>query len=123
MQRKNVRDKFQSFRISDDEKKMIDQKAKAMFPGEKNCTSLYIRYRVLDAETGQTEILKKELKEIKYQMRKIGVNVNQIAKIANQTDYIYQKEFTDIARQLLQKTEEVDKKISALLKIRYNGDH
>lgn len=66
---------------------------------------------------------KKELKEIKYQMRKIGVNVNQIAKIANQTDYIYQKEFTDIARQLLQKTEEVDKKISALLKIRYNGDH
>lgn len=123
MQRKNVRDKFQSFRISDDEKKIIDQKAKAMFPGEKNCISLYIRYRVLDAETGQTEILKKELKEIKYQMRKIGVNVNQIAKIANQTDYIYQKEFTDIARQLLQKTEEVDKKISALLKIRYNGDH
>lgn len=123
MQRKNVRDKFQSFRISDEEKKKIDQKAKEMFPGEKNCTSLYIRYRVLDADIGQTEILKKELKEIKYQMRKIGVNVNQIAKIANQTDYIYQKEFTEIARQLLQKTEEVDKKISALLKKRNNGDH
>lgn len=107
----------QTIRLTKSEKEEIEGKSKELFPQSKDNLSRYIRYCLFNFDSGDNILMvKKELKEIKYQIRKIGVNINQIAKVANETDYIYQKEFIEITRQLLIKTEEMDKKISTLLK-------
>lgn len=107
----------QTIRLTKSEKEEIERKSKELFPQSKDNLSRYIRHCLFNFDSGDNILMvKKELKEIKYQIRKIGVNINQIAKVANETDYIYQKEFIEITRQLLIKTEEMDKKISTLLK-------
>ena len=42
----------------------------------------------------------KNIKEINYNLRKIGVNINQIAKRINETNSIYQSDMEDIQRKV-----------------------
>ena len=60
--------------------------------------SAYLRKAAID---GKIEIHDYSgLKEINYNLRKIGVNINQIAKRINETNSIYQSDMEDIQRKV-----------------------
>ena len=84
-----------TFYFSEEEKAFIFEKMK--IAKIKNL-SAYLRKAAID---GKIEIHDYSgLKEINYNLRKIGVNINQIAKRINETNSIYQSDMEDIQRKV-----------------------
>lgn len=83
------------FYVNDEEKAFILEKMKV---AKIKNLSAYLRKAAID---GKIEIHDySELKEINYNLRKIGVNINQIAKRINETNSIYQSDMEDIKRKV-----------------------
>lgn len=81
MGRKNV---VVRVRLTEKEYRMLEERAKAKSPlksGRGNLSG-YIRSMILEPEK-KSKRDARDLKELTYQIRKIGVNVNQIAAKAN----------------------------------------
>ena len=84
-----------TFYVSEEEKAFIFEKMK--IAKIKNL-SAYLRKAAID---GKIEIHDYSgLKDINYNLRKIGVNINQIAKRINETNSIYQSDMEDIQRKV-----------------------
>lgn len=83
------------FYVNDEEKSFILEKMKV---AKIKNLSAYLRKAAID---GKIEIHDYSgLKEINYNLRKIGVNINQIAKRINETNSIYQSDMEDIQRKV-----------------------
>ena len=83
------------FYVNDEEKSFILEKMKV---AKIKNLSAYLRKAAID---GNIEIHDySELKEINYNLRKIGVNINQIAKRINETNSVYQSDMEDIKRKV-----------------------
>ena len=61
--------------------------------------SAFIREKLFREEIKELAYYR-ELKNLTYQIRKIGVNINQIAKRINETNSIYQSDMEDIQRKV-----------------------
>ena len=82
-----------TFYVSEDEKAFIFKKMNA---AKIKNLSAYLRKAAID---GKIEIHDySELKNLNYNMHKIGVNINQIAKRINETNSVYQSDMVDIQR-------------------------
>lgn len=80
-----------TFYVSEEEKAFIFEKMKA---AKIKNLSAYLRKAAID---GKIEIHDYSgLKDINYNLRKIGVNINQIAKRINETNSVYQSDMADI---------------------------
>lgn len=80
-----------TFYVSEEEKAFILRK---METAKIKNLSAYLRKAAID---GKIEIHDySELKNLNYNLRKIGVNINQIAKRINETHTIYQSDMKDI---------------------------
>ena len=83
------------FYVNDEEKSFILEKMKV---AKIKNLSAYLRKAAID---GKIEIHDYSgLKEINYNLRKIGVNINQIAKRINETNSVYQSDMEDIKRKV-----------------------
>jgi putative mobilization protein len=79
------------FYVTEEEKKFIFDKMKAA--GIKNL-SAYMRKISID---GKIEIHDMSgIKEMNYNLRKIGLNINQIAKRINETNTVFREDIRDI---------------------------
>ena len=84
-----------TFYVSEDEKAFIFKKMNA---AKIKNLSAYLRKAAID---GKIEIHDySELKNLNYNMHKIGVNINQIAKRINETKSVYQSDMVDIQRKV-----------------------
>jgi uncharacterized protein YgiM (DUF1202 family) len=81
--------------VSEDEKAFIFEKMKA---AKIKNLSAYLRKAAIDEKIEIHDY--SGLKEINYNLRKIGVNINQIAKRINETNSIYQSDMEDIQRKV-----------------------
>lgn len=103
------KDVYISIRVTQKEYELLLKKAEEAncYYGGKPCISKYIRKVGLD----NTELIIADLKPVLYQLKKIGTNINQIAKLANmgkiQTLYFndVQKGFKEITNQLAKLSE------------------
>ena len=84
-----------TFYVSEDEKAFIFEKMKA---AKIKNLSAYLRKAAIDEKIEIHDY--SGLKEINYNLRKIGVNINQIAKRINETNSIYQSDMEDIKRKV-----------------------
>lgn len=83
------------FYVNEEEKAFILSKMEA---AKIKNLSAYLRKSAID---GKIEIHDYSgLKEINYNLRKIGVNINQIAKRINETNSVYQSDMEDIQRKV-----------------------
>ena len=83
------------FYVTDEEKEFIKKKMEA---AKIKNLSAYLRKAAID---GKIEIHDYSiLNEINKNLRKIGVNINQIAKRINETNSIYQSDIEDIQRKV-----------------------
>lgn len=83
------------FYVNDEEKAFILEKMKV---AKIKNLSAYLRKASIDGKIVIHDY--SELKEINYNLRKIGVNINQIAKRINETNSIYQSDMEDIKRKV-----------------------
>ena len=83
------------FYVNDEEKSFILEKMKV---AKIKNLSAYLRKAAIDEKIEIHDY--SELKEINYNLRKIGVNINQIAKRINETNSIYQSDMEDIQRKV-----------------------
>lgn len=80
-----------TFYVSEEEKAFIFEKMKV---AKIKNLSAYLRKVAID---GKIEIHDySELKNLNYNIHKIGVNINQIAKRINETSSVYQSDMKDI---------------------------
>lgn len=84
-----------TFYVSEDEKAFIFEKMKA---AKIKNLSAYLRKAAIDEKIEIHDY--SGLKEINYNLRKIGVNINQIAKRINETNSVYQSDMEDIQRKV-----------------------
>ncbi len=79
------------FYVTDEEKNFILEKMKA---ANIDNLSAYLRKIAID---GKIEIYDlSEMKELNYNLRKIGVNINQITKRINETNSVFREDLRDI---------------------------
>ena len=83
------------FYVNDEEKSFILEKMKV---AKIKNLSAYLRKAAIDEKIEIHDY--SGLKEINYNLRKIGVNINQIAKRINETNSIYQSDMEDIQRKV-----------------------
>ena len=95
MTKQRKRNCLLKFYVSEEEKAFIFKKMK--IAKIKNL-SAYLRKAAIDEKIEIHDY--SELKEINYNLRKIGVNINQIAKRINETNSIYQSDMEDIQRKV-----------------------
>jgi len=79
------------FFLSKDENEFLEKKLQTV--GIKN-KSAYLRKMALDGYIIKQDFTK--LKKVVYELNKIGVNLNQIAKVANDYGDVYLTEIKDI---------------------------
>ena len=95
MTKQRKRNCLLKFYVSEDEKAFILKKMNA---AKIKNLSAYLRKAAID---GKIEIHDySELKNLNYNMHKIGVNINQIAKRINETKSVYQSDMVDIQRKV-----------------------
>lgn len=91
MTKQRTRNCMLTFYVSEEEKAFILRKMEA---AKIKNLSAYLRKAAID---GKIEIHDySELKNLNYNIHKIGVNINQIAKRINETHTIYQSDMKDI---------------------------
>ena len=83
------------FYVNDEEKSFILEKMKV---AKIKNLSAYLRKAAIDEKIEIHDY--SGLKDINYNLRKIGVNINQIAKRINETNSIYQSDMEDIQRKV-----------------------
>lgn len=83
------------FYVNDEEKSFILEKMKV---AKIKNLSAYLRKAAIDEKIEIHDY--SGLKEINYNLRKIGVNINQIAKRINETNSVYQSDMEDIKRKV-----------------------
>ena len=92
----------------------------------KNCLSKYVR-KVLLSPVGSSKDMRKELKKLSYEVRKIGVNINQIAKRINAGYEYYSdesavmKKLGEVERQLKNNLEAIENSIDSLREVNWFG--
>lgn len=91
MTKQRKRNCLLKFYVSEEEKAFIFEKMKI-------AKSAYLRKAAIDEKIEIHDY--SGLKEINYNLRKIGVNINQIAKRINETNSIYQSDMEDIQRKV-----------------------
>lgn len=90
MSKKRVRDKKIEFYVTMDELKTIDKKASIC----KLDRSKYLRKSAMENQIINIDL--SYLDKLIYEINKIGVNINQIAKVSNSNQYIYNSELKEI---------------------------
>ncbi len=87
---------IKNFRIDPIENKILKDKCNELNTTE----SRFLRNCILNKEIDY--VLRKEILDIIYELRKIGTNINQIAHIANSTNEImdnkYEKNYTELIK-------------------------
>ena len=96
---------IKNFRIDPSENKMLKQKAKESNSSEAD----FLRNCILNKNTDY--VLRKEILDILYELRKIGVNINQIAHIANSTNQIMDNKYETNYKELMTIIEELREKL------------
>ena len=99
------RQTIKNFRIDPSENKMLKQKAKESNSSEAD----FLRNCILNKNTDY--VLRKEVLDILYELRKIGVNINQIAHIANSTNQIMENKYETNYKELMMIIEELREKL------------
>ena len=95
MTKQRKRNCLLKFYVSEEEKAFIFEKMKI---AKINNLSAYLRKAAIDEKIEIHDY--SGLKEINYNLRKIGVNINQIAKRINETNSVYQSDMEDIQRKV-----------------------
>ena len=98
-------------RVSEEEKEMIQQKMLQL--GTTNFNA-YARKMLIDGYIIKRDF--KELKGLTAELGKIGGNINQIAKRANETRHVFQADIKDVLRMLHQIKLLVNDKVGQLIK-------
>jgi len=113
MQQNRTRNKQIILRFTEDEAKYFKKfKDKTQI----SCYSDFVLHLLTHSEIYNIDIttLINTLKEI----NKIGINVNQIAKVANTTGNVYRNEITDLQNKISQLEEIVTKAYSFFVKVK-----
>ncbi len=92
---KRERTHAMTLRLSDDENRILEAKMKAT-----NQPSKSAAIRQLIVESMLYEIDYRELRNIDTQLARIGNNINQIAKRANETRSIYEEDINELKKEL-----------------------
>ncbi len=96
---------IKNFRIDPSENRMLKEKAKESNSSEAD----FLRNCILNKNTDY--VLRKEVLDILYELRKIGVNINQIAHIANSTNQIMENKYETNYKELMMIIEELREKL------------
>ena len=96
---------IKNFRIDPSENRMLKEKAKESNSSEAD----FLRNCILNKNTDY--VLRKEVLDILYELRKIGVNINQIAHIANSTNQIMDNKYETNYKELMKIIEELRGKL------------
>ena len=96
---------IKNFRIDPSENRMLKEKAKESNSSEAD----FLRNCILNKNTDY--VLRKEVLDILYELRKIGVNINQIAHIANSTNQIMDNKYETNYKELMKIIEELREKL------------
>ena len=91
------RDIQKSFRVNEEEDKMIKEKMKQL--GTDNFGA-YARKMLIDGYVVKTDYT--TIKNLIKEINKIGVNINQIAKRTNETNRIYEDDIKELKGELEQ---------------------
>ena len=91
---KRTRNNVVYLRLSDDEYRILLEKCKL---SKHRNVSDYLRQQIVEDIVYYIDY--KYLRKYNYQLGKIGTNINQIAKKANETGYIYVSEIKVLQRQ------------------------
>lgn len=107
-------------RLTDEElnflKRRMDEDGSAKFHSGKNNFSAYLRDRLLANAGYRNHILEQQNNNLDYELRKIGVNINQIARKIN-GGFGSRKDITDLysyLNRIGQLVEEYQKKVEEL---------
>ena len=79
------------FRVTESERDMIFEKMKQL---KTNNLAAYMRKMAIDGYIVNVDY--SDLKSVAYEMQKIGVNINQIARRVNSTSRMYEQDFEEI---------------------------
>ncbi len=82
-------------RLNDDEYRILQEKCKL---SKHRNVSDYLRQQIVEDIVYYIDY--KYLRKYNYQLGKIGTNINQIAKKANQTNSIYQSDIEDLKKEM-----------------------
>ena len=96
---------IKNFRIDPSENRMLKEKAKESNSSEADFLRNCILNRNIDY------VLRKEILDILYELRKIGTNINQIAHIANSTNQIMDNKYETNYKELMTIIEELREKL------------
>ena len=96
---------IKNFRVDPYENRMLKEKAKESNSSEAD----FLRNCILNKNTDY--VLRKEVLDILYELRKIGVNINQIAHIANSTNQIMENKYETNYKELMTIIEELREKL------------
>ena len=92
---KRTRNNVVYLRLSDDEYRILLEKCKL---SKHRNVSDYLRQQIVEDIVYYIDY--KYLRKYNYQLGKIGTNINQIAKKANQTNCIYQSDIEDLKKEM-----------------------
>ena len=109
------RNKIIKFRVTDKEEQEIRKRAEKA----KMTLSDYLRKSAVMNTI--TVIDTGELYRLNTSLRRIGVNINQVAAVANSTNNIYAKEVSDLREQVDKIAEEVRNSLENM--VQNNGDN
>ena len=93
MEKKRERKNKLEFYVSEEEKAFIYAKMKA---AKISNLSAYLRKIAIDGKIEIKDL--SELKNMNYNLHKIGVNINQIAKRINETNAVYKSDVKDVMK-------------------------
>jgi len=93
MEKKRERKNKLEFYVSEEEKAFIYAKMKA---AKITNLSAYLRKIAIDGKIEIKDL--SELKNLNYNLHKIGVNINQIAKRINETNAVYKSDVKDVMK-------------------------
>ena len=94
-----------SFRLSPEEDKVLKEKCKELDISK----SEFIKRCIMNKEVDYK--LRKSIFDILYELRKIGININQIAHIANSTNQIMENKYETNYKELMTIIEELREKL------------
>ena len=93
MEKKRERKNKLEFYVSEEEKSFIYAKMNA---AKISNLSAYLRKIAIDGKIEIKDL--SELKNLNYNLHKIGVNINQIAKRINETNAVYKSDVQDVMK-------------------------
>ena len=96
---------IKNFRVDPNENRMLKEKARESNSTEADLLRNCILKRNIDY------VLRKEILDILYELRKIGTNINQIAHIANSTNQIMENKYEANYKELMKIIEELRDKL------------